>query len=286
MTPLTHYRSEAGRQALMEFYDRVLARWPVAYQTLMVETRFGETHVIASGDPLNPPLILLHGATSNAATWAGDVAAYAAAYRVYAVDLVGEPGKSAPTRPPYEGADLTDWLEEVRIGLQIGPVMLIGLSLGGWMTLKYAIAYPQNVAAMVLLTPAGLVAPNAAFFRRMLLLFLLGRWGQRRAVQMLFGDIPVIDMTVGGMTLIVRHFKPRRDDVPLFRDDELASLKTPALFIGGEKDDLLDTRAGSNRLKSAMPQLEVILLPGVGHAVVGVADQAMRFLTSHTIQAA
>jgi hypothetical protein len=44
----------------MEIYDEALRRWPVPFETSFVATRYGKTHVIASGDPASPPLVLLH----------------------------------------------------------------------------------------------------------------------------------------------------------------------------------------------------------------------------------
>ena len=154
------YRSPAGEKAVMAFYDAVLAAWPVPYTTQMVETRYGDTFVISSGDPTNPPMILLHGGTSNAVSWAGDVAAYAKQYHVHAVDQIGDPGRSAPTRPPLEGSAFADWLDDVRMGLNVACVTLVGLSQGGWIALKYSTTYPDRVAALVLLTPGGIMPHN------------------------------------------------------------------------------------------------------------------------------
>ncbi len=85
------YKSPAGEKAVMVLYDSALAHWPVPCGQRMIPTRHGDTFVIASGDADHPPLVLLHGAAGNSATWGGDVAAYCQRYRVYAVDLPGEP---------------------------------------------------------------------------------------------------------------------------------------------------------------------------------------------------
>lgn len=278
MTTPTVFKSDAGRQALFDFYDSVLAQWPVDYEIRTVQTPFGSTHVIVSGDPARPPMILLHGASSNAATWAGDVATYAAHYRVYAVDLIGDAGKSAPTRPPYTGSAFADWLDAVRRGLGLDTVALVGLSLGGWVALKYAITYPAHVAALVLLAPGGITPHRDGFFLRMLPLFLLGKWGQRRAVQMLFADVPLPEGVVEGTTLIWRHFIPRRDKLPLFSDDELATLTMPVLMLIGEKDGLFDAAATAARLHQCIPQVQTHINPGVGHAIVQTAPRVVQFL--------
>ncbi|MEZ4582230.1 MAG: hypothetical protein R3A10_11470 [Caldilineaceae bacterium] len=51
--------------------------------------------------------MLLHGSGSNSATWMGDAAAYAEQCQVYAVDIPGEPGKSAPDRFSWTGRPST-----------------------------------------------------------------------------------------------------------------------------------------------------------------------------------
>jgi pimeloyl-ACP methyl ester carboxylesterase len=70
------YRSAAGERAIQAFYEGVLAQWPVPHDTLYVPTTLGDTFVIASGAASAPPLVLLHGSSTNSASWMGDVLAY------------------------------------------------------------------------------------------------------------------------------------------------------------------------------------------------------------------
>jgi len=43
------YRNEETKSKLFSFYKKALATWPVPYEELTVQTRYGDTHVIASG---------------------------------------------------------------------------------------------------------------------------------------------------------------------------------------------------------------------------------------------
>ena len=52
--------TEENRARLMTIYDDALCGWPVPFETLFVETRYGKTHVITSGDPAAPPVVMTH----------------------------------------------------------------------------------------------------------------------------------------------------------------------------------------------------------------------------------
>src|SRR5207302_8885780 len=93
--PYFPYRSEAARQVCFAYLDSLAAReWPIASEQRFVPTTDGETFVRISGPEGAPPLVLLHGATATSLMWAPNIAALSAEYRTFAVDQIGEFGRS------------------------------------------------------------------------------------------------------------------------------------------------------------------------------------------------
>jgi len=107
------YKSAGGERAVRERYLEILKRWPAPNEQLRVPTREGETFIIANGDENALPLLLLHGSVANSAMWMGDVRAWAEHFRVYAVDMIGDAGFSAPSRPPLASDAHALWLDDV-----------------------------------------------------------------------------------------------------------------------------------------------------------------------------
>jgi len=145
------YKSLAGERAVMAAYDAVLGCWPVPCEMRTIPTRHGDAFVIASGQGSASPLVLLHGAGANSAMWDGDIVEYSRHYRVYAVDLLGEPGKSAPSRPAWDGPAYAEWLDDVLAALEVEKAALLGISQGGWTALKFAAYQPERVEQFIIL---------------------------------------------------------------------------------------------------------------------------------------
>ncbi|MET9246069.1 alpha/beta fold hydrolase [Nonomuraea sp. NPDC003709] len=150
------YASPEGAGAVERRYRELLGRWPVPYEHVRVPTGHGETFVVACGPVGAPPLLLLHGSGTNSAMWLADVATWARRFRVHAVDLIGEPGLSAPSRPPLEPGVYAGWLAEVLAGLGVERVSIAAVSLGGWMALDYATCRPDRVERLALMCPSGI----------------------------------------------------------------------------------------------------------------------------------
>jgi len=273
------YKTPAGEQAVMAIYDEALQHWPVPYETHTVSTRHGNTFVFASGKIDSPALILLHGAGGNSSMWAGDVRDYVARFRVYAVDLLGEAGKSDPNRPAWESSAFAEWLEDVLNGLKLERATLVGLSQGAWAALKFATVMPNRVNNLVLMSPGGIVPDRASFLIYAIAMSLLGTWGIRRMVTALFGDQAVPDGVVDRVMTITQQFKPRFGVLPIFSDEALRRLTMPVLLVGGNKDVMRDLDKIGTRLRGLLPNLSVSIIPGGGHALINTSSLVMEFLT-------
>ena len=275
-TPI--YKTPDGEQVIMDIYQSILDRWPVPYCGLTQSTRHGETFIIASGEETAPSVFLLHGSTSNATAWIADVADLSRHFRVYAVDIPGEPGHSSHNRPSWNGPDLAEWMTDILDGMHLKKASLLGISQGGFTALKFATSAPHRVDKLVLLAPGGIQQPRASFLLQAIPLSFLGRWGAERINRITFGKEPVSREAVEIMNVIMTHFNPRIEAQPIFTDTELARLTMPVLMIGGAQDALLPTQQIARRLEKNLPNVATLILPDKGHVLVNLAKYYLPFL--------
>jgi pimeloyl-ACP methyl ester carboxylesterase len=273
------YKTDAGGREILRRYEDTLAKWPVHADHLRVPTRAGETFVLACGRGDAPPLLLFHGSGSNAAMWMGDVATWAKHFRVYAVDMIGEPGLSAPSRPPLESDAYSLWLDDVLYELGLERAAVVGASLGGWLALDYATRRPQRVERLALLCPGGIGRQKFGFLAKALLYKPFGRWGMRRSIKAVAGvDARETPEIAEYLALTFTHFLPRPDRPPVFSDEALRRLTMPVLTIVGARDAMLDSYGTVKRLQRTVPQARVILLPEVAHSIIGQTQPILDFL--------
>ena len=278
----TVFKTEAGEQQVHALYRQVLDGWPVPTTELRLPTCEGETFVVACGAEDLPPLVLLHGAQSNAAVWMLDAPSWSKSFRCYAVDVIGEAGFSAPSRPPLAGDAHALWLDDVMKGLGLETAAFVGVSLGGWLALDYANRRPEAVERMALFCPAG-IGRQKNFLLMAAPLLLLGPWGRRKFREMVFGPSrgeppPALRPFVELIGLIGRTIRPRIVKIPRLSDEQLERLSMPMLVIVGGKDVLIDSEDTSRRLARSAPRAEVIYLPEARHAIFGQSQRVLEFL--------
>jgi pimeloyl-ACP methyl ester carboxylesterase len=276
------FKTEAGRQAVRESYAGFLAQWPVASTQQHVKTRFGETFVVASGPEGAPPILLLHGSASNSAMWLADVATWADRFRVYAIDIIGEPGFSSENRPTLASGAYTEWLDDVFAGLELTRAAMLGVSLGGWLAADYATRRPEQIGALVVLAPGGIGRHKNILIWALPLLFL-GAWGRRRLIQRITGvreESPEADAVGKYMSLIFTHFRPRTEALPPVRDDALRRLTMPVLAILGGRDVFIDSAQTRERIQRHVSHARVIYLPEAGHFLPGHAAEIAEFVST------
>ncbi len=273
------YKTEAGAAEIRRRYERTLAAWPVPAEHVRVPTREGETFVLVCGPEDAPPLVLLHGSGANAAMWMGDVPVWARHFRVHAVDMIGEPGLSAPSRPPLSSAAYALWLDDVLDHLGLERAAFTGASLGGWLALDYATRRPGRVGKLALLCPGGIGRQKVGFLLKALLYKPFGQWGMRRSIKVVAGvDARAMPAVAEYLAVTFTHFLPRTERLPVFSDEALRTLTMPVLVVVGGRDAMFDSAGTAERVTRLVPHADVALLPEVAHSIVGETQRVLDFL--------
>ncbi len=276
--------TDAGRILVHDRYRSMLTRWPVRHEQLRIPTCQGETFVLACGPEGAPPLVLLHGGMTTSAMWSRSASAWSEHFRVFAVDLIGEPGFSAPSRPSMTTEGHACWLDDVWNALDIESASVVGASLGGWLALDYAIRRTAKVSSLALLAPAGVGRVRLGFLLKAGPLLLMGAWGHRRALNLDMGFDPSEEMSAEGQVFVdffqlaQRHYVARTRPIPTFSDPMLRKLTMPVMAIVGGNDAVFDSDETRRRLEACVPQVQVKYLPEAGHGLVDSTSSVLDFL--------
>jgi pimeloyl-ACP methyl ester carboxylesterase len=271
------FRTPEGEAAFLAAYDAAMTLWPIPCEEFEIPTRFGMTHVVASGPKDAPPLVLLHGYMATSVMWAPNIADLSKDHRVYAVDVMGQPSKSIPEDPIRDVQDYVTWLTATLDGLGLHRVSLLGMSFGGWLALTYAVAAPERVQTLVLLSPGGLLSMVRQFsLRGMLMVFIPTRFTVSSFMRWAgFSDRagehdarPVLDL----MYLGVKHFRMPQETLRVaanaanpLSNDELRRMRMPVLLLMGDREVIYDAAEALARARRLIPDFEGALVPGCRH---------------------
>lgn len=100
------------------------------------------------------PVILIHGLGSYIPAWKQNIPALSKTHRVIALDLPGF-GKSSKTAEDYTIPFFARTVADLQDSLGIDKAVWVGHSMGGQIALQGALSFPDKIARLVLLAPAG-----------------------------------------------------------------------------------------------------------------------------------
>lgn len=255
-----------------------------------------------SGPPGGPAVFLIHGWACSAFSYRHTMPALATAgFRALSMDLRGH-GQSDKPRgfDPYRLDAFVADIVETLDALELSRTSLIGQSLGGAIAMRVALAQPERIERLALISPVGLgrvrLAPLARPLPRQLAPVL-----PHLASRGLFGA--VLRLAYGPRAAVAErevdeYWAPTRDpafvqalyamlqeiDWKPLTEQRLRALCQPTLLICGTRDVVIPPRSLA-RYTRYLRNLETVLIPNAGHAVHETSPAAtnrelVRFLSA------
>ena len=107
------YDSLQGKEQVLKLYDQNWAALGSKFESSFIDTRYGKTHVVATGLAGAQPIIVFHGGNMISPISFAWFVKLANRYRIYAPDTVGHPGRSAETRLNPRTFQYGQWAADV-----------------------------------------------------------------------------------------------------------------------------------------------------------------------------
>ena len=221
-----------------------------------------------------PPLVFVHGATSDARIWQPQLAALADEFTVVAWDEPGA-GRSSDVPADFRLADYAECLAALIAALDLGPAHVAGLSWGGTVAQELYSHHPELVATLILADtyagwkgslPEDEVAIRVEGLRQM----LAAPPGEfDPTLPGLFADDPPAEFLplLEAMAADVRPESMKTALLVMAEADQcdlLPRIAVPTLLIWGE----LDARSPLNvahQFENAIPDTKLVVISGAGH---------------------
>jgi pimeloyl-ACP methyl ester carboxylesterase len=260
----------------------------------------GRLHIVEAGPADAPVVVLLHGAAGNLNDLRAALGAKLAAR--YHVILVDRPGHGWSDRPggradatPARQAQL---IHQALMKIGVTRAIFAGHSWSGALAPAYALAFPDEVAGLVLLAPVGNPwQGGVGFIEEIAALPVIGPLLARTmvlpagylvfaaAVRNVFApETPPPDYAAQAqarMILRPSEFLANAEDLAVLKDAVTAQsahygeIEAPVAIIAGTADTIVNPDVQARALAKQFPQATLTMLPGVGHMVHYAAPGAV-----------
>ena len=287
----TIYKSKQSEIAMMELYDRQLKAFDIEFEDLYVDTRFGKTHVVKTGNPNGKPLLVIHGGNYTMPYELSYFSALLSYFCVYTADTVGHPGKSSQTVISHKTMEYGEWASDVITGLGFQKMNCLGASLGGGILVKLMCIAPEKVEKSVLVVPAGIA--NASIFSMLRLMFSVGipmsnyiktkedKWLKEILLPMALDEKNIYDADLEMFKYSFEHIGITNRIPSIAKARDLRKYTAPTFIIVAEHDRMFPSNKILAKAKKTIPNLKTHILKDQGQKFVlsdSDIDMIVRFI--------
>lgn len=236
----TIYKTDENKELIYKHYENNLTKWTTPYEIINIETKYGKTNIIASGDTSNSPVLLIHAMGVTATMWFPNVAELSKTHRVYAINTIGDLGKSELSdmdNYPKNGQNYSEWLNKILNELNIDKCDVVGASMGGWISMNFAINSPDKVEHLILLGPMGIKANTFGVMRRLFkVLFFPTQKNKEAVTEWVLGDNKKVDEMATYMN-IAMNCEGKMPIPKRIKKRQLKKIKAQTLLVLGTQDN-------------------------------------------------
>ncbi|MEG0947200.1 MAG: alpha/beta hydrolase [Comamonas sp.] len=228
-----------------------------------------------SGGEGKPVLVFSHGLLMDHSMFDPQVAALKDSYRCIAWDERGHGQTATPgTCAPFSYYDSADDLAALLAYLGVQQAVLVGMSQGGYLSLRCALTHPEVVRALVLIDTQAMPEDPALMPQHMAMVqrwvqsgmddgmaatvesFILGNhWDGANEWKIKWKQVDAANLVQCFTTL------GQRDDI----SQKIAQIQVPALVIHGS-DDRAIAPERAKAMVQTLPQWQWVEIAGAGHA--------------------
>ncbi len=237
-------------------------------------------HIYDQGKSDGFPLILIHGFSDSLHAWEAWIAPLGDTYRLIRIDLPAHGLTGTVPNGDYSIKAMAAFVKEIADHLKLDQFALAGNSMGGNVSLQFALDYPQSVAALIPISSSGLArdpedeAVGAfQFLQNPIGRFLMRHITPRKMVENTVRQVVAEPDNFVTKKRIDRywHFllmeetraarlKITREDL----DDQLAAINTPTLILWGAQD-MLTRPKYAPRLQRKIKASQLVIYENAGH---------------------
>ncbi|WP_107038273.1 alpha/beta fold hydrolase [Brumimicrobium mesophilum] len=258
------FKSEAGKKKIIDLYDEKLESLTIDYHYETVDTKYGKTNVIVTGDATKPPMILVHGSNGSAPIALETCQNLHKKYRLYAVDVLAQPNKSEGTRLNMKDDSYGEWMTEVINHFSFDSVEMAGFSFGGLVILK-TLEYDESKVKEVYLSAPAYIANGSqlkALFKFFIPMKRYMKTKKQKYVEKFLDEVftKKDEFAINQLSLVFLEFEMDFTPVPVIDAKKAKEIKTP-ITIFAAKDDIIFP--GKKMLKRASK-----IFPSLKHTVL------------------
>ena len=261
---MSFFKTKEGKQEIFDLYDEKLKELNIDHNYVKIETSIGTTNIICSGDPQNPPILLVHGSNGCAPIALETYPNLSAHYRVYAIDVPAQPNKSAETRLSMKDNSYGRWMNEIMEQLHIENARMIGFSFGGLVILKTLEYDESRVKEVYLAAPAYIVNGNP--LKLLMKVFIpIRRYistGNIKYVEKFLAELFTErdGFAVRFLAKVFRHYTMDFSPVPTISTRAAKSIKTPITLFAAQQDLMFPGEKMIKRASRIFPALKRTVL--------------------------
>ncbi|WP_117885304.1 alpha/beta fold hydrolase [Aureibaculum luteum] len=254
------FKSEQGKSEILNLYDEKLEALNIKHNYISIDTTYGHTHIIVSGAPSNVPIIIIHGSNGCAPIALETYPNLCEKFRVYAIDVLAQPNKSAESRLSMKDDSYGQWINEIIDSLKIENVIMAGFSFGGLIILKTLEFDESKIKKVYLSAPAYIVNGNPikALFKIFIPMKMFMKTQKSKYVEKFLAAIFTErdEFAIKYLSKVFLHFKMDFTPVPVINKVKANLIQTPIILFAGENDILFPGKKMIKRASKIFPSLK------------------------------